>query len=215
MYKSRNREKKNKTPKVIRNFKKVDVKAPRCRLECYNVFKSKALIYGETKLTSYFHRMKEMYPDLSKYTDIQVKQLIIECNKTVFLPRIAETRWGLDFPAGLGHVVLGTCNFVNYSSPYYEYSIDHKTSGEVGQKRIYSNAHSDGKIARVMYTNCATKIRFENAKYWCFSSCRALKRACSVAYKDNWKMYAVLKKVNFVSTMVREARNAWKYKNKD
>jgi hypothetical protein len=208
-------KRKKPVKKVVRSFKKVDVKAPRCRLESYDVFKGKTTVHGEKKPTSFFYRMKKMYPDLGRYPDAQIKKLIVECNKTVFLPRIAETRWGLDFPAGLGHVVLATCNFVNYSSPYYERCIDHKTSGEVGEKRIYANAHSNGKVARIMYTNCATKIRFENAKYWYFSASRILKRSCSVAYRDNWSMYAVLNKVNFISTMVKQARNAWKYKNKD
>lgn len=171
----------------MKEFKKPDVTAPRFRPEVYNVLNKE-----------FFEKFKEKYPRYKSLTDTQLRQIAKLFNQTVY-QTVIDTRDGVQLPELIGWLFIGTCQQSK------KRNIDFAKSQKYGVIVTNRNWESDGKLAKIFYTNYAPKHKMRNREVWSFTACREFKRAVAKSYPENWNMYLVVdptKKLNLLYSKV-------------
>jgi hypothetical protein len=158
----------------MKEIKKPDVKAPRFRPEVHSVL---------TK--EFFDNFRNKYPKYKNFDNAQLKSIIKLFNKTVY-QTVINTRDGIQLPESIGWLFIGTCQQSKKKN------IDFAKSHNYGVIVSNNNWATDGKLAKIFYTNYAPKIKIKNKEYWKFVACREFKRAVAKAYPENWNMYVVV-----------------------
>jgi hypothetical protein len=155
----------------MREFKKPDVKASRYRPEVYTLLNKE-----------FFDNFKKTYP---KYKDVDNKILrkIIKRFNQVLCQSIIDTRDGYQLPEQLGWIFIGTCKSSRKEN------IDYVKSKKYGIRVTNNNWETDGKLAKIFFTNYAPKHKMKNREFWGFTACRDFKRAVAKSYPENWNMY--------------------------
>lgn len=142
--------------------------------------------FRKTRLTllspSFYSAFKKKYP---QYEDIPNSKLgdIISAFDGLLWDSAVNSRDGVELPEGMGYIFVGTC-----PSPK-KLNIDAKKSYETGVVIRYRNFDSDNYLAKICYTNYASKYKFQHREVWKFIAARPFKKAVSEAYKKNWRMY--------------------------
>ena len=74
-------------------------------------------------------------------------------------------------------------------------------NGKPSMENIYKNGKfiettqrwdSDGKLAKIFFTNGRLKHKIKNREFWGFTACREFKRAVAKSYPENWNNYIVV-----------------------
>jgi hypothetical protein len=158
----------------MKQIKKPDVTAPRFRPEVHNVL---------TK--EFFKAFRKKHPKF-KDVDIEVLRSIAKTfNRTVF-QTVIDTRDGVQLPESIGWLFIGTCQQSKKKN------IDFAKSHMYGVTVSNNNWATDGKLAKIFYTNYAPRIKMKNKEYWSFVACREFKRSVAKSYPENWNMYAAV-----------------------
>ena len=84
---------------------------------------------------------------------------------------VIENRDGVELPDSLGYIFIGTCPAAK------SVNIDYALSKKYGKVLQNKNWETDGKIAKIFYTNYSTKYRFKNRELWQFTAVRQFKKA--------------------------------------
>lgn len=155
-------------------MKKPDVKAPRYRPEAHNIINAE-----------FFKKFKEKYPKYKHLENSVLKHIIKTFNKTVW-NTVIECRDGVALPESIGWLFIGTCQQSKKKN------IDYKKSLSYGVTLTNNNWATDGKLAKIFYTNYAPKIKMKNKEFWKFIACREFKRTVAKTYPENWNMYVVV-----------------------
>ena len=71
-------------------------------------------------------------------------------------------------------------------------NIDYAKSRQYGISVENKNWASDGKLAKIFFTNYALKHKMKNREFWSFIACREFKRNVAKTYPENWNMYVVV-----------------------
>ncbi len=158
----------------MKEFNKPDVKAPRFRPQVKTVLN-----------TEFFERFKCKHPKYKNLDDKDLRKIIKSFNETL-CNKIIENRDGIELPQQLGWLFIGTCQKSKKEN------IDFAKSNEYGVKVSNKNWETDGKLAKIFYTNHAPKHKFRNREFWGFVACRKFKRNVSKSYSDNWTKYVVV-----------------------
>lgn len=172
------------------NFRKPDVKAPRFRANRTGLLNA--------NFCKLFRKKFPKYADLS---DDQIKEIVRVFN-TQLWKGVIEYRDGIELPEGLGNVFVGTC-----SSPKIRYNSDFGASIKNDILTRIKNYESDGHIAKVFYTNYATKYLFAYREFWEFKGDRDFTRTVSKEYRENWKKYIVVENTLLISKLYKKAKN--------
>ena len=144
---------------MIKEFKKPDLNAPRCR-------KGAPRIVTNNFLSEFI----EKYP---QYKDLSLEQisLILNTFHGKLWNHALHNRDGIELPESLGYVFLGTCASAK------KYNIDIANSIKHNTKVRHQNFESDNYLAKIFYTNFASKYKFKNRELWTFKATRDFKRA--------------------------------------
>jgi len=173
----------------MREFKKPDVKAPRFRAKKLGLLNQK-----------FYEAFKKKFP---KYNDIpneQIRAIVREYNTQLWNAAI-EYRDGVELPESLGNVFVGTCN-----SPKIKYNSDFGKSIKDNVLTRIKNYESDGYLAKIFYTNYASKYSFVFRDLWEFKGTRDFTRKVSEVYPENWKKYIVVENDLLISKLYKKAR---------
>lgn len=152
-------------------FNKPNVTDPRFRPEVYQMIDQ-----------DFFKRFKEKYP---KYKDVDngtLKNVIKQFNNK-FWETVIDNRDGVQLPEGLGYLFVGTCQTSKKTN------IDFGKSNKYGVVVTNTNWNTDGKLAKIFYTNYANKYKFVNRDCWAFVACRNFKRSLARTYPETWMNY--------------------------
>jgi len=155
----------------MKEFKKPDVKAPRFRPEIKNVLDKE-----------FFKLFKTKFP---KYKDIEealIRTIVKKFNQTVF-QNVIDNRDGVQLPEQLGWLFIGTCQQSKKNN------VDYAKSLKYGVTVHNKNWDSDGKLAKIFFSNDAPKHKIKNREFWSFRACRDFKRSVAKSYPENWMMY--------------------------
>jgi hypothetical protein len=189
----------------MKEFKKPDVKAPRFRPEKYNVLSKE-----------FFEKFKKKYPKYKNLDDNNLRKIIKSFNQ-VIAQAVVDTRDGVQLPEQIGWLFIGTCQQSKKNN------IDFAKSVKYGVQVTNKNWETDGKLAKIFFTNYAPKHRIKNREFWGFTACRDFKRNVSKSYPENWNMYVAVDptqrlklthtKRTYIEFMNKKAENSLKTYN--
>jgi len=155
----------------MKEFKKPDVKAPRFRPETKNIL---------TK--DFFILFKKKYPKYKTIDNIELRKIIKKFNQVVY-QTVIDNRDGVQLPEQIGWLFIGTCQQSKKEN------IDYAKSLKYGLRVSNKNWDSDGKLAKIFFSNHAPKHKIKNREFWSFVACREFKRSVAKQYPENWQMY--------------------------
>ena len=155
----------------MKEFKKPDVKAPRFRPETKNIL---------TK--EFFILFRKKYPKYKTIDNINLRKIIKKFNQVVY-QTVINNRDGVQLPEQIGWLFIGTCQQSKKEN------IDYAKSLKYGLRVSNKNWESDGKLAKIFFSNHAPKHKIKNREFWSFVACREFKRSVAKQYPENWQMY--------------------------
>lgn len=183
---------------MIKEFKKPDLKAPRCRQQIHTVLNNKFIEEFTTK-----------HP---KYKDLKMSDIrkILNTFHGKLWDHALHNRDGVELPDSLGFVFIGTC----FSPKKYNTDFGGSIKNEVTIR--HRNFESDNFLAKIFYTNYANKYKFKNRELWVFDAIRDFKRTVSKTYPENWKMYIQVENGIHITNYLKKTRkNNWIKNQKD
>ena len=155
----------------MKEFKKPDVKAPRFRPEIKNVLDKE-----------FFKLFKTKFPKYKDIDEALIRTIVKKFNQTVF-QNVIDNRDGVQLPEQLGWLFIGTCQQSKKNN------VDYAKSLKYGVTVHNKNWDSDGKLAKIFFSNDAPKHKIKNREFWSFRACRDFKRSVAKSYPENWMMY--------------------------
>lgn len=170
---------------MISNFKSPNLNAPR--------YREKVLGLLNINLINEF---KDKYPIYANIDNKKLKSIIKLYNKKLW-EEVLDNRSGVELPDSLGYLFIGTCPTAKSVNTNYALS---KQYGKVLQNM---NLDTDGKLAKIFYTNLSTKYRFKNRELWQFKAVRQFKRAVAKVYPKQWNKYIVMESRTRVAEMYK------------
>ena len=156
---------------MISNFKKPNLNAPRYREKVFSILNIETL-----------KEFKEKYPAYKNIDNDKLKNIIKFFNEKIW-QEVIQNRDGVELPYSLGYLFIGTCPAAKSVNTDYALS---KKYGKVLQNK---NWDTDGKVAKIFYTNYTTKYRFRNRELWQFVAVRQFKRSVASIYPKQWQKY--------------------------
>ena len=171
---------------MISNFKKPNLNAPR--------YREKVLGLLNVELINEF---KEKHPIYSQIDNDKLKDIIKIYNDRLW-NGVIENRDGVELPDSLGYIFIGTCPAAK------SVNIDYALSKKYGKVLQNKNWETDGKIAKIFYTNYSTKYRFKNRELWQFTAVRQFKKAVAKSYPKKWSKYIRMENKKRVADMYKK-----------
>jgi hypothetical protein len=168
---------------MISNFKQPDLNAPRYREKVLGLLNAELI-----------NEFKDRNPIYSKIDSSKFKNIIKLFNERIW-NEVIENRDGVELPDSLGYLFIGTCPAAKSVNTNYALS---KQYGKVLQNK---NWETDGKVAKIFYTNYSTKYRFKNRELWQFVAVRQFKRAVAKSYPEKWRKYITMENKKKVAHM--------------
>ena len=167
----------------MKEFNNPDIKAPRFRPDAYNVMNKK-----------FFDSFREKYPKYKHLGNSELKKIGKVFNQTVY-QGIIDTRDGINLPEQIGWLFIGTCQQSK------KQNTDFAKSKQYGQSVSNNNWATDGKLAKIFFSNFAPKHKIKHREYWMFVACREFKRAVAKSYPENWNMYVEIEPTKQAKTI--------------
>lgn len=155
----------------MREFNKPDVKASRYRPEVSTILNKE-----------FFENFKKTHPKYKNLDDKLLRKIIKRFNQVLY-QKVIDTRDGVQLPEQIGWLFIGTCQQSKKDN------IDYAKSKKYGVKVTNNNWDTDGKLAKIFFTNYAPKHKMKNREFWGFTACREFKRSVAKSYPENWNMY--------------------------
>ena len=171
----------------MENFKKPNLNAPRFRPEVKSILEKK-----------FFEEFKTKHPQYKNISDADIRKMIKEFNRYIY-QKIVNSRDGVQLPESIGWLFIGTCQESKKKN------IDFVKSKEYGLKVTNRNWASDGKLAKIFFTNNAPKHKMKNREFWGFVACREFKRSVAKVYPENWNMYTVVEPTKKLKQLYNKA----------
>ena len=171
----------------MENFKKPNLNAPRFRPEVKSILEKK-----------FFEEFKTKHPQYKNISDADIRKMIKEFNRYIY-QKIVNSRDGVQLPESIGWLFIGTCQESKKKN------IDFAKSKEYGLKVTNRNWASDGKLAKIFFTNNAPKHKMNNREFWGFVACREFKRSVAKVYPENWNMYTVVEPTKKLKQLYNKA----------
>jgi len=181
---------------MMNEIKQPDLNAPRFRST------RKCLLKPD-----FFKRFRKKYPQYAETSDKALRDIIGLHNETLW-KQVIENRDGVEFPENLGFLFVGTCN------PPKKHNTDYVTSIEYKQRLRHRNFESDNYVAKIFYTNYASKYKFRHRELWQFKGIREFTRGVSETYPENWKKYIQVENFEKINKLFKRYKSRRYYVNK-
>lgn len=169
---------------------KRDRNAPRYRVE-------RLLLLSKKEL---YKRFLTKFPEHAGLSQKDFKA-IVKLTHTKMYETAVNERDGIELLEGLGFLFIGTC------PPLIKPSFDAISSETHGHKLAYRNLNTDGHIAKIFYTNFASKYQFKDREVWKFTGYRKFKTLVAKTYPENWKQYVQVDNMQKVSELFMKKVN--------
>lgn len=167
----------------MREFRKPDLNAPRYRAQRLDILSD-----------DFYKAFREAHPKHSHLSNKDIKSIIKNVNGKIW-ETVIEERDGVELPEQLGYVFIGSCPTPKKENPNFHVS---KELSKVIQHR---NWESDQYLAKIFYTNSASKYRFQFSNLWGLSPVRQFSRTVAKTYPENYTKYLVVddhKRINYL-----------------
>ena len=176
-----------------KSFNKPNLKAPRYRKKVHHIINE-----------DFYKRFYKKYPEYKEKKKSEIYNIVKTFNTNV-CQEVINNRDGVELPESLGWLFIGTCKATHRGN------VDLGKSIKYGIKVSNKNWETDGKVAKIFYSNYAPKYKYKHREYWGFKPCRSFKRLVSKSYPDNWPIYIEVERDKKIRTLYTD--NTFKYKN--
>tara|TARA_R100000908_G_C3728473_1_gene128654 strand:+ start:299 stop:823 length:525 start_codon:yes stop_codon:yes gene_type:complete len=174
---------------MISNFKAPNLKAPRYREKVLGLLNAE-----------FIKEFKDKHPVYENIDNEKLKK-IIKLYNTKIWEAVIDNRGGVELPDSLGYLFIGTCPAAK------SVNMDYLLSRQYGKVLQNRNWETDGKIAKIFYTNLSTKYRFKNRELWQFKAVRQFKRNVAKTYPKQWNKYIVMENKKRVADMYKKEKS--------
>ena len=171
----------------MKEFKKPDLSAPRYRPDTLNLLNKE-----------FFAKFKKKYPRYANIDNRDLLKMIKTFNKVVY-NTVIENRDGVQLPEQIGWLFIGTCQHSKKKN------VDFAKSNQYGVEVSNNNFATDGKLAKIFFSNLAPKHKMKNRQFWSFTACRDFKRLVAKTYPENWNIYVVVENKKRVKELYQQA----------
>ncbi len=183
-----------------KQFNEPNLNAPRYRREAYQIINK-----------DFYKRFFKKYPQYKGKETKEIYKIIKTFNEYV-CQTVIDKRDGVELPESLGWLFIATCKGTKKKN------INVAKSIKYGMKVTNKNWDTDGKVAKIFYSNFAPKYKYKHREYWGFKACRKFKRSVSDTYPDNWPIYMELEpnkriKARYTSKIIKDKEAAKALKN--
>ena len=144
----------------------------------------------------FYKEFRGKYPEYAHYSDKELKGRIRLVNTAMWETAINE-RDGMELPAGLGYIFVGSCPRRTRSN------VDYKTSALYKTKVQHQNLESDSYLAKIFYTNFHNKYQFKHHDLWGFRACKPFRSALAQIYPKRWKLYVMVDNLKKITNLFR------------
>jgi len=172
----------------MKEFNKPDVKASRYRPEVSTILDKE-----------FFDNFKKNHPKYKDLDNKMLRQIIKRFNQALY-QKVIDTRDGVQLPEQIGWIFIGTCQRSKKDN------IDFAKSNKYGVRVTNNNWETDGKLAKIFFTNYAPKHKMKNREFWKFVACREFKRTVAKTYPENWNMYVRVDPLSKLETIYRKVQ---------
>lgn len=155
-------------------------------------------------------KLHKDYPNLTKYSKKEIRNIIINFNRYGFGGAITSTREGVVLPVGLGNIFLGA--YKPRSEKYKPY--DYGRSAKYDKPMRHVNFHTDGYACAIYHTKNKYGRQFDDLGYWKFEPERELKKMSSRAFSENFRKFIVVRKQNYTNELLSQRLSYRRNKNK-
>ena len=176
----------------MKEFKKPNIKAPRFRPAVHSILNQE-----------FFEKFKQKHPEYKSLDNAVIKNVIKTFNISVY-QNVIENRDGIQLPEQVGWLFIGSCQQSKKKN------VDFAKSLKYGVTVTNNNFDTDGKLAKIFFTNFAPKHKMKNREFWSFVACRDFKRSVAKTYAENWNMYVAIDSTKKLNTTYAKGY----YKNK-
>ena len=175
---------------MMKEFKKPDLNAPRCRVGAHKIVS-----------LNFLKEFKEKYP---QYQDLSIEQCkeILKIFHRKLWDHALRNRDGIELPESLGYIFLGTCRSAK------KYNTDYGNSIKNNRRSRHTNFESDNYLAKIFYTNFASKYKFRSREMWYFKAFRDFSRSVPEVYRNNWKIYIQVESGRNLSRYMKGVRKS-------
>ena len=167
----------------MKEIKQPDITAPRFRPDVYSVLNNE-----------FFDKFKKKYPKYKTIDNSTLRKVGKTFNQLIY-QTVIDTRDGIQLPESIGWIFIGTCQESKKKN------IDFAKSHKYGVIVTNRNWETDGKLAKIFFSNYTQKHKIKNREFWSFTACREFKRTVAKTYPINWNIYIVVdatKKLNMI-----------------
>jgi hypothetical protein len=91
---------------------------------------------------------------------------------------VIEKRDGIQLPEQIGWLFIGACETSK------KQNTDYAKSNKYGVRVTNNNWNTDGRLAKIFFTNYAPKHKMKNREFWSFVGCRNFKRSVAKAHSQ-------------------------------
>ena len=155
----------------MKEFNKPDIKASRYRPEVSTILNKE-----------FFDNFKNTHSKYKNMDNKLLRQIIKKFNQLLY-QTVIDTRDGVQLPEQIGWLFIGTCQRSKKDN------VDYAKSNKYGVKVTNNNWETDGKLAKIFFSNYAPKHKIKNREFWGFTASREFKRTVAKTYPENWNMY--------------------------
>ena len=167
----------------MRDFRKPDLHAPRYRAKVEKILNK-----------DFYDNFRKSNSKYSHLKDSDIRYIVKHVNGKIW-NTVIEERCGVELPEQLGYIFIGSCPAPIKENPNYYISAQYK---KIIQHR---NWESDQYLAKIFYTNAASKYRFQFSNLWGFKPVRQFSRQVAKDYPENFNRYVVVddfKRINAI-----------------
>lgn len=165
------------------SFKAPDRLAPRFRPKKLNMLN-----------VEMFKAFLKDFPEYKGKVDHKGFKKIVTDHCELIQDNIISHRDGVELPESLGIILVVSCES-------HRPQIDIKKSIEYGKAVKFRNYDSDGRLAKILYSNYGSKYQIKDRQLWMFQPVRQFKHKVSKAYVKNYTKYIQLDHKTRISSM--------------
>ena len=168
---------------MLAEIKKNDLNAPRHRPARLSVLTRK-----------FYSDFRKKHPEYKHMKNSEITNIISTFNE-MLADNIIENRDGIELPEGLGYCFIGTCK------PPKKQNTDFYTSIKYNKKIKHRNFESDNYLAKIFYSNYASKYKYKYRELWQFKGSKEFRSNVAAAYPENWKKYIQVENFQMINKL--------------
>jgi hypothetical protein len=156
----------------------------------------------------FIERFIKKHPQYKGKVTRRSLQHIIKTFHNLIIQETITNRNGVELLNTMGLIILYACEYNKLPTR----NIDFQHFLKTGEKKRFSNLHTDNKLLKIKYTNDHLSHTIAHRSIWKFQPCRIFARAASADFKQNYQRYPIAESF-YIGKQFRNAKRKERIKN--